>query len=731
MIENLKRQILPILLGTVIVSAILSMYNTNIILCILSFLSQAFLFLYFNKVRYQEKNQVVSYLIGLLIVAAVTFVGISTYGGMNRFFEWCFVVQPKETIVLSNLIVCFLCLNFFIASCIYYFTQVIYRSVFVFMVILIPFALYGKRFELISYVYIALIIGLYIAVMIHCRQMIREKTVTVINDSSYKRSIFIFVVLIITIALLIPKPTFAPLRDGVSERLGSIHIGNREMGKTGAFSSMSDAGSKQVDNDVIYKVNASENLYLRHQTFDLYQESNWVSAPKYSNECYLNLYQENENQNFNLFMDMIRSIASKDKDFAKKYSIGEYKELKNNKKNAVITLNHYKSYVMLGLNNMYNSEGIEYGTKIYGTRNFDFFLGDNKYIHSNDSYTVYYYSEVIDRENDSIIFAKRFNQSSYTELFQDLKNYYIQNQDIGTVAQIKVFKSYFETAKNAYQYYMDTYQEPPAKVKALAEQLTVGLSSDYDKAKAIELYFKNGGYVYDLEYEPKEGNEGIEYFIFESKKGSCSNYATAMTLMARAVGLPSRYVSGFLMNEKEDDSTYVVRGTDAHAFTEVFIAGYGWMTFDATVSDFNGKKGEVKEKIAFSRDDIYNIVIGCIAMFLFVICFLLLFPFIKESSFRMQLKVKNNKEAILLIYQHMKKRVDKKLAIETTTLTAKMVEITIKQVYGVDMAPLTKAYDKACYGDKVLTNEEIVDSYQAYLAFYQASKTNSLFSLIG
>lgn len=110
------------------------------------------------------------------------------------------------------------------------------------------------------------------------------------------------------------------------------------------------------------------------------------------------------------------------------------------------------------------------------------------------------------------------------------------------------------------------------------------LQNDYEKAQALVDYFEQNGYVYDNEYEPDD--ESIAYFLFTSKRGNCTNYATSMTLMARMLGLPARYVEGFAAYEKNERGEFVVRDSHAHAFVEVFITGIGWMTFDPTVPGY-------------------------------------------------------------------------------------------------------------------------------------------------
>ena len=75
-----------------------------------------------------------------------------------------------------------------------------------------------------------------------------------------------------------------------------------------------------------------------------------------------------------------------------------------------------------------------------------------------------------------------------------------------------------------------------------------------------------------------------EYFLFDSKRGICSDFATATTLLARAAGLSAKYTEGYLITEemRAEDGTYHVTDAATHAYTSVYIDGCGWMTLDAT-----------------------------------------------------------------------------------------------------------------------------------------------------
>jgi len=87
---------------------------------------------------------------------------------------------------------------------------------------------------------------------------------------------------------------------------------------------------------------------------------------------------------------------------------------------------------------------------------------------------------------------------------------------------------------------------------------------------------------YDL--NPKVmGKDPLSVFLFEEKRGYCEHFATAMVVMARVAGVPSRIVTGFLSGTYNDmGSFYIVRSGDAHAWVEVYTETKGWVPFEAT-----------------------------------------------------------------------------------------------------------------------------------------------------
>jgi protein-glutamine gamma-glutamyltransferase len=130
-----------------------------------------------------------------------------------------------------------------------------------------------------------------------------------------------------------------------------------------------------------------------------------------------------------------------------------------------------------------------------------------------------------------------------------------------------------------------TYLQLPEldpRIKELALQITAKAPTEYDKAAAIELYLKTH-YQYSLNLTGKQTEDPLAYFLFTRRSGHCEYFAAAMTVMLRDVGIPARYVGGFLPGEYNDvGGDWIVRASDAHTWVEVFFPGYGWITFDPT-----------------------------------------------------------------------------------------------------------------------------------------------------
>ena len=145
-------------------------------------------------------------------------------------------------------------------------------------------------------------------------------------------------------------------------------------------------------------------------------------------------------------------------------------------------------------------------------------------------------------------------------------------------------------------------QLPPKldpRIPQLAQKITAAAGNPYDKSVVLESYLRrNFGYTLNLAGKP--GADPLAQFLFVTKAGHCEYFASAMAVMLRTLGIPSREVNGFLPGEFNDVAgDYIVRASDAHSWVEAYFPGSGWITFDPTPAA-NASEGGL-----FSRLNLY------------------------------------------------------------------------------------------------------------------------------
>ncbi len=119
---------------------------------------------------------------------------------------------------------------------------------------------------------------------------------------------------------------------------------------------------------------------------------------------------------------------------------------------------------------------------------------------------------------------------------------------------------------------------------ALAKELRLQHKNDRDLVNAILKKFNEEEYVYTLE-PPLLGEQAMDEFLFQTRRGFCEHYAYAFTLLARAAGIPARVVAGYQGGEVNPvNKTIIVHQFDAHAWTEVWLEGEGWVRVDPTAA---------------------------------------------------------------------------------------------------------------------------------------------------
>lgn len=142
------------------------------------------------------------------------------------------------------------------------------------------------------------------------------------------------------------------------------------------------------------------------------------------------------------------------------------------------------------------------------------------------------------------------------------------------------------------------------RIGELARSVTEDYENPLDKARILSSYLR-GNYRYRLETSAARSSDPLAHFLFESKQGHCEYFASALAVMLRELGIPSRVVTGFVANEYNPFTRWhVVRMSDAHSWVEVWLPGRGWFGFDPTPSSRLQPTSQVLARMRLWQDTI-------------------------------------------------------------------------------------------------------------------------------
>ena len=141
----------------------------------------------------------------------------------------------------------------------------------------------------------------------------------------------------------------------------------------------------------------------------------------------------------------------------------------------------------------------------------------------------------------------------------------------------------FPVPKEIGRKYLQLPDLDPA-IARLAREVTRAASGRYARALALEQHLRRG-YTYSLELDGLAGPDPLAAFLFEAGEGHCEYFASALAIMMRQVGIPSRLVNGYRAGDYNPfGGNWTVRQRHAHSWVEAWLPPYGWIEFDPTPS---------------------------------------------------------------------------------------------------------------------------------------------------
>lgn len=171
--------------------------------------------------------------------------------------------------------------------------------------------------------------------------------------------------------------------------------------------------------------------------------------------------------------------------------------------------------------------------------------------------------------------------------------------------QLRSARTDYEGSMSGQDYFLLTRHNLQERTVRLVQELTEQYETPYDKARALEAWLSSTAFVYTLDEPVLPRYSPIDAFLLEARRGHCQLYASALALMLRTLGIPTRVVAGYRGGEwNESDKAYVISRDMAHLWVEVYFLDYGWVTFDPSphydagdVSMF----GQVSESLSRSQ----------------------------------------------------------------------------------------------------------------------------------
>ena len=692
--------------------------------------------LVFRIFDYVNKHHFIGFLICIILYI---FFGYAASYAMKRGEEgysiswglWFFTPQDALKYNKWYTIAVFILFLIFMLSVIYYFTRVRYRIFMNFLVFIIPFTIYGKEYEKMPIGYIiALAVG-YVLMMVMFRQINENEKIRVVNRSEAWKSIAVFAVLFALCSTLSPKPTVQEDRQYLEMLIDADQFTDKLVKMIERFrdTSSGEQFRGNLSDRPTYYMEGGEPMRLKTATFSLYDYSkdawNISDADSHYDE-YSQL--PIEFYDGRCIAEAVLAAAELDSVFAERYGLSEY----------VGTKFTFPELQKATLHSVTQGEtipipqGIRTLTRSSYSNTFDLTHSDALLTNSDqyygyDQFVFEYMPEgfFLDEDNFKAVVAVG-NVSDYEQMLSDA--YDILND--------AAEEEYAETVLKSYLYY-DTYTSDLLdygnipSIRRLAEEITAGCETDYEKAKAIEWYFLQSGFVYDLDYQKATG-ENVEDFLFTTKRGVCWEYATAMTLLSRAAGIPSRFCEGYLMHNEWEGSDnydrnrvwhgYSISPRDGHAFPELYIKGYGWVTFEPTMSNVANEESAAKEKETtthmLSKAGIIMLAAAAAALLLLIIM-----PTLTHKLF-MLINNKRKPDKAVAGVMHRLCRVYGIAKVNTADEAA----AKIKAVSGADISAAAELFNSSSYGGAEMSENDrtkaMEDYKAAYDAFREAKKKN-------
>lgn len=698
-IDNLKRKLLPFLLVTTINSAIVSIYLGTVLTSYIPAIAILTVVL-FAAYDFIKTHKWIGPVVFIGICAAVL-CAISMLVTAERqrfeFFEWFLSGGELVDTQPAYLWIIVIGFTFFISSVVYYFTHISYRVSIITLICIIPLAIYVKTSQVIPGFYIGVLAALDILVYIYQNRIVLEAKNVPIGKKAALTSYIDFAGAVILIALIVPKPQETPYYEKFEEFSAFFSLRGTYGQMSGSYTSSSGNADnyQNMESKLLYTVNTNVPQYMKIQVFDTYvpENNHWVYSDRYDTGFKF----WSDDASVMSYSSLFEAYKQADSDILEKLKPGAEEKISSSEDSL-----DYARVSAVEFPAKYVISPLRVTDVTFPNNDAEFtYRTDAGEIYPNTKQLSPYASYGSEFYDSGYVYSSGWLESGLCDITEE------EYEAALSSAEDAVDDELYETVN---RFYFDCYEasifdpsnydKVSDEIQRISDEITADLTYDWEKAAAIEQYFHTNGFRYDLAYRAPEDSDTPEFFLTESKRGTCSDFATAYCLLARGAGLTVRYVEGFVPAATEISGAYQIYTENAHAYPEVFIPGAGWVIYEPTVGGVNTSgAGDSSDKN--TETDYLAVFITCIAVFVSaaaVIVIIIFLPKLEKAFFIMRVRHTAPNKAVLMLYKRFLTETSRIFNVKCRTMTVEQVRAFVESKTGFSLEPLTAPFEAVCYG---------------------------------
>lgn len=657
-------------------------------------------------------------------------------GSQSAYLEWVKLMEvsvPKDIpyLISSVIGIAVGCISF-----VYYFTIVHFRPMILILVGCIPIAASIRvGANTVGVTFLLFIICFLALYMIDGITNTQQDTSVGVTYSNKQLGIFLvgYIGLTVLIFSIVPKPDLN-ITNPLTKVLEQVVPKQLNEYNTSTLPSNLSARNRPeaLSETLLFEVTGKPPAYLKTRGWDGYRENSWYIEREDFTMGYRLPFPEYKMRLYNKAHELLKLVEVLEQEgllklYPELSGLLQYQTSPITNELMQVIPQNFPSRMYLNPSGMIQVVGESY---VYLDSGGTAFHDDKNKPHPTDPYTIQYIDNTLEVGSREMRLVQSLDTDTYQVLLQQLKastqehSVVIGDGGDDLLGAYDLLENCEVEQAEAIKYCTTVPPTITEKTYELARKITDGYTTTYDQVKAIENYFYTSGYQYNLKDSPiPEDVESVEYFLFESKKGGCVQFASAMTILCRTLGIPAKLTEGYVCEEYDATrGKYMIRAKHAHAFPEVYIPAYGWMIFEPTVSNreetvvtqtmvtYLTEMGGLLESQSFSNNVMLLIMVGAVIGVSIVSSI-----FMYERIWCITIPYREAKRALEMIYIRLVKVMKKKgYGIEdyyTPRIVAKELE---KE--GVDVTWLIELYNYSHYGGYTPTREEIQKALKKYKA---------------